>query len=116
VWSTRCMDRVRVQMLRKEVLPARDLFPVRVCLRVLESEQVRLILGPGAQDRGARADQISPSLPGVGFVQVDGLAEPVRVRFAYVTDDQIRTLAEGWRPRKSLFFEVIPGGGEGAAA
>ena len=87
-----------IQDPRKEVLPARDLFPVRVCLRLTESEQVRLILGTGARDRGARADQISPNLPGVGFVQMDGLAEPVRVRFAYVTDDHIRTLAAGWRP------------------
>src|SRR5215217_391525 len=86
-----------IQDPRKEVLPARDLFPVRVCLRLTESEQVRLILGTGARDRGARADQISPSLPGVGFVQVDGVPEPVRVRFAYVTDDHIRGLAAGWR-------------------
>jgi DNA segregation ATPase FtsK/SpoIIIE, S-DNA-T family len=79
------------------VLPARDLFPVRVCLRLTESEQVRLILGIGARDRGAGADQIS-SLPGVGFVQVDGVPEPARVRFSYVTDDHIRGLAAGWRP------------------
>src|SRR5215203_2275236 len=106
-----------VQDPRKEVLPSRDLFPVRVCLRVVESDQVRLVLGPGARDRGARADEISYSLPGVGFVQVDGVAEPIRVRFAYVSDDHIRTLAEGWRPAKApLFFEVIPGGGEGTAA
>jgi len=43
---------------------------------------VRLVLGPGARDRGARADQISPSLPGVGFVQVDGVREPaVQLRY-----------------------------------
>ena len=105
-----------VQDPRKEVLPSRDLFPVRVCLRVVEAEQVRLVLGPGARDRGARADEISYSLPGVGFVQVDGVAEPVRVRFAYVSDDHIRTLAEGWAPAKApLFFEVIPGGKDAAA-
>ena len=104
-----------VQDPRKEVLPSRDLFPVRVCLRVVEADQVRLVLGPGARDRGARADEISYSLPGVGFVQVDGIAEPVRVRFAYVDNDQIRTLAEGWAPARSpLFFEVIQGGGEAA--
>jgi S-DNA-T family DNA segregation ATPase FtsK/SpoIIIE len=87
-----------IQDPRKEVLPARDLFPVRIALRLTESEQVHLILGPGARDRGARADQIPPSLPGVGFLQIDGVAEPVRVRFACVTDDHIRMLAAGWRP------------------
>jgi DNA segregation ATPase FtsK/SpoIIIE, S-DNA-T family len=62
---------------------------------VVEADQVRLVLGPGARDRGARADQISPSLPGVGFVQVDGVREPAA---SYVTDDHIRGLAAGWRP------------------
>jgi S-DNA-T family DNA segregation ATPase FtsK/SpoIIIE len=87
-----------IQDPRKDVIPARDLFPVRVALRLTESEQVHLVLGPGARDRGARCDQIPHSLPGVGFVQVDGVAEPARVRFAYVTDDHIQTLAAGWRP------------------
>jgi S-DNA-T family DNA segregation ATPase FtsK/SpoIIIE len=86
-----------IQDPRKGVLPARDLFPVRIALRLTESEQVHLILGPGARDRGARADQIPLSLPGVGFLQIDGVAEPVRVRFACVTDDHIRMLAAGWR-------------------
>ena len=34
-------------------------------------------------------DQISDSLPGIGYVTVDGIAEPVRVRFSHVTDDYI---------------------------
>jgi S-DNA-T family DNA segregation ATPase FtsK/SpoIIIE len=87
-----------IQDPRKEVLPARDLFPVRIALRLAEADQVRLILGPGARDRGARCDEIPHSMPGVGFVQVDGQPEPVRVRFAWVTDDHIRMLAAGWRP------------------
>jgi DNA segregation ATPase FtsK/SpoIIIE, S-DNA-T family len=91
-----------IQDPRKDVLPDRDLFPVRVALRLTESEQIHLVLGPGARDRGARCDQIPHSQPGVGFVQVDGVAEPIRVRFAYVTDDHIRTLAAGWRPPSSM--------------
>jgi S-DNA-T family DNA segregation ATPase FtsK/SpoIIIE len=92
-----------IQDPRKDVLPDRDLFPVRVALRLTESEQIHLVLGPGARDRGARCDQIPHSLPGVGFVQIDGVAEPVRVRFAHVTDDHIHTLAAGWRP-----LSVVP--------
>jgi S-DNA-T family DNA segregation ATPase FtsK/SpoIIIE len=95
-----------VQDPRKEVLPARDLFPVRIALRLTEAEQAALVLGRAAQDRGARCDQIPTGLPGVGFVQVDGLSEPVRVRFAYVTDDHIQTLAAGWRPPLALVPEV----------
>jgi DNA segregation ATPase FtsK/SpoIIIE, S-DNA-T family len=82
-----------IQDPRKDVLPARDLLAVRAALRLTESEQVHLTLGPGARDRGAKCDQIPHSLPGVGFVQIDGIAEPIRVRFAHVTDEHIRTLA-----------------------
>ena len=76
----------------RTVLPARDLFPVRIALRLTEAEQVR----PGARPRRSgprRSLRPDPALlPGVGYVEVDGIAEPVRVRFAYVTDDHIRML------------------------
>ncbi len=50
---------------RKEVINLRNLFPTRIALRLDESEQVDMVLGDGARDRGALADQISP-LPDVG--------------------------------------------------
>jgi S-DNA-T family DNA segregation ATPase FtsK/SpoIIIE len=78
-----------VQDPRKETVPDRDLFPTRILLRCTDADHVALVMGPGARDRGARADQIPESLPGVAFVQVDGVAEPVRVRFAYISDDYI---------------------------
>jgi S-DNA-T family DNA segregation ATPase FtsK/SpoIIIE len=81
-----------VQDPRKDTVPARDLFPCRVALRLTEAEQVNLVMGHGARDRGARCDAIPESLPGVGYVQVDGVAEPVRVRFAHITDDHIADL------------------------
>ncbi len=82
-----------VQDPRKDVLPFRDLFPVRVVLRMTEAEQVDLVLGSGIRDRGARCDEIPESQPGVGFVLVDGLAEPVRVRACWVDDDEIHRMA-----------------------
>jgi hypothetical protein len=48
-----------------------------------------MVMGPGSRDRGAKADEIPESLPGVGFVQIDGIPEAVRVRFAYIDDDYI---------------------------
>jgi len=84
-----------VQDPRKDVLPMRDLFPTRIALRLNEAEQVNLVLGPGARNRGAHADLIPDSLPGVGYVTVDGIAEPVRVRFSNVTDQQITQLTAG---------------------
>ncbi|MEH0970261.1 FtsK/SpoIIIE domain-containing protein [Micromonospora sp. CPCC 205546] len=82
---------------RKDVLPFRDLFPTRIGLRLTEPEQVDMVLGDGARDRGALCDRIPESAPGVGFVVLDGVREPVRVRFAYLTDDDIRELGRDYR-------------------
>jgi S-DNA-T family DNA segregation ATPase FtsK/SpoIIIE len=85
---------------RKEVLPFRDLFPIRVALRLTEPEQSRIMLGPGAHDRGAECERIPVSLPGVGYVVLDGLPNPVRVRAAWVTDDDIAAMAEAYPARR----------------
>jgi S-DNA-T family DNA segregation ATPase FtsK/SpoIIIE len=81
---------------RKDVINLRNLFPTRIALRLDESDQVDMVLGDGTRDRGALADQISP-LPetgaGVGYVRLEGSPDPVRVRAAYVTDDDIRAMA-----------------------
>jgi S-DNA-T family DNA segregation ATPase FtsK/SpoIIIE len=81
---------------RKDVISLRNLFPTRIALRLDESDQVDMVLGDGARDRGALADEISP-LPetgaGVGYVRLEGSPEVVRVRAAYVTDEDIRAMA-----------------------
>ncbi|TCJ33333.1 FtsK/SpoIIIE domain-containing protein [Parafrankia sp. BMG5.11] len=87
-----------VQDPRKEVLPFRDLFPVRVALRMTEAEQADLVLGSGARDRGARADEIPVSLPGVGYVLHEGQPEPVRVRASFVDDTEISRTVWSYRP------------------
>jgi DNA segregation ATPase FtsK/SpoIIIE, S-DNA-T family len=80
---------------RKDVISLRNLFPTRVALRLDESDQVDMVLGDGARDRGALADEISP-LPatgaGVGYVRLEASPDPVRVRAAYVTDDDIHQM------------------------
>ena len=78
---------------RKDVLPFRDLFPTRIALRLTEPEQVDMALGEGARRRGAACDKIPEHLPGIGYVGLDGLAEPIRIRFPHVTDDHITTMA-----------------------
>ena len=77
---------------RKDVLPFRDLFPARIALRLTEREQVDMVLGDGYRARGARCDRIPTSLPGVAYVVEDGIPEPARIRFAYLTDTDIHTL------------------------
>jgi S-DNA-T family DNA segregation ATPase FtsK/SpoIIIE len=68
----------------------------RTALRLDESDQVDMVLGDGARDRGALADQISP-LPevgaGVGYVRLEASPDPVRVRAAYITDEDIWAMA-----------------------
>ena len=80
---------------RKDVINFRNLFPTKIALRLDESDQVDMVLGDGARDRGALADEISP-IPevgaGVGYVRLEASPDPVRVRAAYVTDDDIQAM------------------------
>lgn len=78
---------------RKDVLPFRDLYPTRVALRVTEDSHTNLVLGDGAKERGAVCHLIRESTPGVGFLRLDGAAEPVRVRFGHITDEDITAMA-----------------------
>ncbi|MBO0821550.1 MAG: cell division protein FtsK [Nocardiopsaceae bacterium] len=80
---------------RKEVLTIRNLFPDRIVMRLDEAEQVDLVLGDGARDRGATADLIStdPEVgAGVGFVRMEADPDPVRVRAAWVADPDIKAM------------------------
>jgi S-DNA-T family DNA segregation ATPase FtsK/SpoIIIE len=81
---------------RKDVLPFRDLFTYRIALRLAEDSHVDMVLGDGALDRGAACHLIPATLPGVGFVHVEGAHEPVRVRFSYLADDDITEMGERW--------------------
>ena len=83
-----------VQDPRKDVLPQRDLFSTRIALRLNEADHVTLVLGPGARNRGAYCDLIPDIMQGVGYVMVDGIAEPVRVRFAWHDDDDLKQLGQ----------------------
>jgi len=91
-----------IQDPRKDVLPQRDLFPIRIGLRLNEAEHIDLTLGRAARLRGAACDMIPDTLPGVGYVQVDGITEPVRVRFAHHTDADLATLGGSGRPALTL--------------
>jgi S-DNA-T family DNA segregation ATPase FtsK/SpoIIIE len=85
----------------KDVLPYRDLFPARVALRLLEDTQVDMVLGRSARRHGADCDQIPASLPGIGYVALEGVREPVRVRAAYVSDDDLADMVRDYQPRET---------------
>jgi S-DNA-T family DNA segregation ATPase FtsK/SpoIIIE len=80
---------------RKEVLNIRNLFPDKIALRLDEPSQADLVLGDGARDRGARCDEIASDPAtgaGVGYVRLETDPDPVRVRAALVSDDDIRAM------------------------
>jgi DNA segregation ATPase FtsK/SpoIIIE, S-DNA-T family len=82
---------------RKEVMSIRNLFPDRIAMRLDEPEQVDMVLGDGARDRGATSDLISPDPAtgaGVAFVRLEADPDPVRVRAAWVSDEDIRAMVD----------------------
>ncbi len=84
---------------RKEVLNIRNLFPDKIALRLDEPAQVDLVLGDGARDRGALCDEISADPAtgaGVGFVRLEADPDPMRVRAAFVSDDDIRAMTTAY--------------------
>jgi len=81
---------------RKDVLPFRDLFTYRIAFRLAEDSHVDMVLGDGALERGAACHLIPDTLPGIAYVQVEGAREPVRVRFSYLSDDDIVDMAVRW--------------------
>ena len=81
---------------RKEVMSIRNLFPDRIAMRLDEPEQVDMVLGDGARDRGAACELISTDPAtgaGVAFVRLEADPDPVRVRAAWVADHDIRAMA-----------------------
>ncbi|MGK3201059.1 FtsK/SpoIIIE domain-containing protein [Amycolatopsis sp. MEPSY49] len=83
-----------VQEPAKDVVPVRELFPTRVCLRVTAQSHVDMVLGDGARLRGALADEIPnvADTAGIGYVIRQRIRVPQRVRAAYVDDREIDEL------------------------
>jgi S-DNA-T family DNA segregation ATPase FtsK/SpoIIIE len=97
-----------VQDPGKDVVGFRDLFPSRIALRLLEDVQVDMVLGRSARLRGAECDRIPSSLPGVGYVVVEGVREPVRVRAAFKSDEDVRdTVSRFSRDRYSDAVQIV---------
>jgi len=74
----------------------RNLFPDRIAMRLDEPEQVDMVLGDGARDRGAAAELISTNPAtgaGVAYVRLESDPDPVRVRAAWVSDADITAMA-----------------------
>jgi len=83
-----------VQDPRKEVLELRNLFTVRVGLRLDSPNEVAMVLGDTAHDRGARCEEIDLGTPGMAYVVDDeDRREPIKVRADFHGDPEMRWLA-----------------------
>jgi S-DNA-T family DNA segregation ATPase FtsK/SpoIIIE len=94
---------------RKDVLTIRNLFPDRIAMRLDEPEQVDMVLGDGARDRGATCELISPDPStgaGVAFVRLEADPDPVRVRAGWISDGDIRDLAGACVPEPAEWQEA----------
>lgn len=93
----------------KDILPVRDLFPERVCLRVTSSVHVDMVLGEDARKFGALADQIPPGeeFAGIGYVVGRRTRRPLRVRAAWVNDSEITELVRDCAPSASVMAPVV---------
>jgi S-DNA-T family DNA segregation ATPase FtsK/SpoIIIE len=98
---------------RREVMALRSLFPDKVGLRLDSPSEVDMVLGDSAREQGAYCDRIPASLPGVGYVRVDGVREPTRVRAGHVTDDDIAAMVRDYTPRHALDGEALFQAAEG---
>ncbi|WP_051178225.1 FtsK/SpoIIIE domain-containing protein [Nocardia concava] len=86
----------------KETMPNRQLFPVRIGLRLDEPTQNTMVHGQGAKDRGARCDEISELTPGVGYVGEDGTSEFVRVRAFMIPDYVADRIVDMYSPAPEI--------------
>ncbi|WP_067833363.1 FtsK/SpoIIIE domain-containing protein [Nocardia lijiangensis] len=86
----------------KETMPNRQLFPIRIGLRLDEPTQTTMVHGQGARDRGARCDEISEHTPGVGYVGEDGSTGFVRVRAYWVDDAAADAIVATYSPAPEI--------------
>ena len=87
-----------VQDPSEDVVTLRQLFSVRVGLRMTEPTQTAMILSTAAHQHGARCEDIPNTTPGVGYVLTEGNTTVQRVRAFHVTDTDIAWLATHFAP------------------
>lgn len=86
------------QAPQKEILgKVRDFFPVKVCMRVGSARIQQIVLGEDARDGGAEAWKIPLDKPGTAYVWDMGREKASRVRFDFVSNDDIKALNSGRR-------------------
>jgi S-DNA-T family DNA segregation ATPase FtsK/SpoIIIE len=83
---------------RKDVLTIRNLFPDRIAMRLDEPEQVDMVLGDGARDRGATCELIS-SDQAIGAGWRSSGWKLTRTRCGFAPDGSRTPTSAPWPPR-----------------
>ncbi|MCA1707674.1 MAG: cell division protein FtsK [Actinobacteria bacterium] len=107
-----------VQEPTKDIVDTRELFTDRICLAVTAASHVDMVLGDGARDKGALADQIplDEDHAGIGFVRQHRSRRLIRIRGGYVNDAEIEELVASCAPPARLApVRSLPKPGEGVA-
>ncbi|HTK64395.1 MAG TPA: FtsK/SpoIIIE domain-containing protein, partial [Pseudonocardia sp.] len=93
-----------IQEPTKDLLEIRELFTTRICLGVTAASHVDMVLGEGARERGALADEIplDEEHAGIGF-RIDKRSRlPRRMRIGFTTDADIAELTRLCAPPRHL--------------
>jgi S-DNA-T family DNA segregation ATPase FtsK/SpoIIIE len=85
-------------------------------LRLSEPGEVDMVLGDWMRDRGALADRIAQTAQGVGYVVLEGDPTPMRVRFPYLDDEQIRDMARTYGRLRVIDGDATDQAATGGAA
>ncbi len=75
-----------------------------------------MVLGDWMRDRGALADRIAQTAQGVGYVVLEGDPTPMRVRFPYLDDEQIRDMARTYGRLRVIDGDATDQAATGGAA
>ncbi len=99
----------------KDIVEIRELFTTRICLGVTAASHVDMVLGEGARERGALADEIplDEEHAGIGF-RIDKRSRmPRRLRIGLTTDADVAELVRLCTPAPRL--ASVPAHSEGVA-
>ena len=79
-----------------DIVPSslRDLFGYRWAFRCATDDSSDVVLGRGAAKAGYTTATIADEARGVGLLRAEGKRVPRRVKAAYLTDDELRRLAD----------------------
>ncbi|GAB3291829.1 hypothetical protein [Parasphingorhabdus pacifica] len=89
-----------VQEPTKDIVPVRDLFTRRICLRTTAENHPDMVLGDGMRIKGALTDEIpaDEEHAGIGFRVDQHSRRPTRVRAGFTSDDDIAELVRTCTP------------------